>query len=308
MTILSSLAWHAEVVALPSVEEVTSGKIRASSINPTNEKVDIWALGITLYELVTGKLPFEGKNKLEVKNAIREYRLTPFPSHVSTHCQSMIRAMLAYDPDSRPSAEQLLQHPFMQIHRRNNLSHFGLTRPQVTLDVRAGPTLPQRTPSAASYNKVMSASHKSLSPCSSMNLNCFQESAREFSMNNMSKSFASQDSLTMTDKDFSEAGVNGTQDHLTTTLGYCTNGINHHSPTPLYTKDTMRFSRDLSGCKPPVLLSMVDPHTPIRIKDHSTRAINQPAPKMDYMDTINKRTVRSVIRRLFSRQSPQHEK
>lgn len=43
-----------QVVALPPVDLVISGQIKASDIPPTNEKVDIWALGVTLYELVTG--------------------------------------------------------------------------------------------------------------------------------------------------------------------------------------------------------------------------------------------------------------
>lgn len=43
-----------QVVALPPVDKVISGEIKATDIPPTNEKVDIWALGVTIYELVTG--------------------------------------------------------------------------------------------------------------------------------------------------------------------------------------------------------------------------------------------------------------
>ena len=47
---------HSQVVALPPVELVVSGQVRATDIPPNSDKVDIWALGVTLYELVTGAM------------------------------------------------------------------------------------------------------------------------------------------------------------------------------------------------------------------------------------------------------------
>ncbi|KAK9818301.1 hypothetical protein WJX72_010298 [[Myrmecia] bisecta] len=104
-----------EVVALPPVEMVTNGTIAVSSITPCSEKVDLWALGVTLYELLTGHLPFDGRDKAEIKKNILEGKLKPLPGSLSPQCISFITNMLAQSPADRLSAEELLQHPFVQL-------------------------------------------------------------------------------------------------------------------------------------------------------------------------------------------------
>jgi len=47
--------------------------------NIYNEKTDVWALGITLYEMVFGEVPFKGKNEAELKAEI-EKGIVYFPN------------------------------------------------------------------------------------------------------------------------------------------------------------------------------------------------------------------------------------
>lgn len=71
------------MVALPPVEAVISGAVKTSDIAACTEKVDIWALGVTLYELLTGAPPSETTTP-NMTNC-----LAPFPTLVvqpHKHC------------------------------------------------------------------------------------------------------------------------------------------------------------------------------------------------------------------------------
>jgi serine/threonine protein kinase len=49
---------------------------------PCNSKVDMWALGVILYQIFANKLPFEAANFYDTMKLIRESEPAPLPSTV----------------------------------------------------------------------------------------------------------------------------------------------------------------------------------------------------------------------------------
>lgn len=65
-------------------------------------RVDIWALGVLLYELLHGCAPFKGKTAAEVQDSMMNGGYV-VNSRLSSAVQDLIRSILQTSPDKRPS-------------------------------------------------------------------------------------------------------------------------------------------------------------------------------------------------------------
>uniref|UniRef100_A0A1B6EF04 Serine/threonine-protein kinase STK11 n=1 Tax=Clastoptera arizonana TaxID=38151 RepID=A0A1B6EF04_9HEMI len=81
-------------------------------------KVDIWSSGVTLFNISTGKYPFEGDNIYRLFECIGRGHVE-IPAEVEENLRGLLEGMLNKDPDLRFSLQQIRNHPwFMRKPQR----------------------------------------------------------------------------------------------------------------------------------------------------------------------------------------------
>lgn len=77
-----------------------------------NESVDIWAIGIVLFMLLTGEYPFDGKHKESIFERIKMKPIHFSKYELDNKEKNLLKLLLEKDPDKRMEIEDILDDSF----------------------------------------------------------------------------------------------------------------------------------------------------------------------------------------------------
>ncbi|XP_061104932.1 serine/threonine-protein kinase MARK2-like isoform X4 [Conger conger] len=102
-------------------------------------EVDVWSLGVILYTLVSGSLPFDGQNLKELRERVLrgKYRI---PFYMSTDCENLLKKFLILNPTKRGSLEQqIMKDRWMNVgHEEEELKPYLEPQPDYKDPRRTG--------------------------------------------------------------------------------------------------------------------------------------------------------------------------
>ena len=94
-------------------------------------KIDIWAVGVSTFYLLTGNYPFDEPSEKKMIKCIKKGELHfPLNYKITDEIKDFISEMLQIDPEMRPTAKELLNHPFLNNDYNDNVCLYNPKKPQ----------------------------------------------------------------------------------------------------------------------------------------------------------------------------------
>lgn len=85
--------------------------------NQQTEKVDIWALGVLLYEMTHNRTPFKKEN-IEVMKVLFEKKEINYKSDLNPKIKNLIEKILQFEAEKRPTAQEILDDDLFKMFKK----------------------------------------------------------------------------------------------------------------------------------------------------------------------------------------------
>ncbi|CAK9806871.1 Serine/threonine-protein kinase ULK3 [Anthophora quadrimaculata] len=80
-------------------------------------RIDLWSIGVIMYECLFGKPPYSSSSFQELVEKIKDTRPIELPkgSHVSRECKDLLLSLLRHNPDKRITFDEFFAHEFLDL-------------------------------------------------------------------------------------------------------------------------------------------------------------------------------------------------
>ena len=86
-----------------------------------SKEIDIWSLGITIFEMMTGRPPLTNLNPTEVGFWIGSHEPPKIPEHWNEELRNLVSKMLVFQPEKRATIPELLIDPYFNQIRKSKI-------------------------------------------------------------------------------------------------------------------------------------------------------------------------------------------